>query len=270
MKRPLLGFLDRVGVLPLALRARDRWRYRKNRETREADEEFLAAGAPDGLPLPPPELIYLVTGQFSSRAFFQNGVEGAAAIRRTVETAGLRMENFGSILDFGCGCGRVLRQWKDLGCKRLHGSDLNPVLARWCGENLPFASIRTNLLDAETRYDDESFDFIYAISVFTHLGLPLQRFWMDELRRILAPGGVLYFTVHGESRCDILTGDERRRFDAGEFVLRHDGYEGKNLCSAFHPERFVRDDLCREFDVLVYASEGATDARQDAVLVRKR
>lgn len=66
---------------------------------------------------------------------------------------------------------------------------------------------------------------------------------------------------------DIL--NERERFDRGELVLRHRGYEEGNLCSAFHPETYIRDVLCRDLEVVDYIELGATDASQDFVLVRK-
>ena len=43
------------------------------------------------------------------------------------------------------------------------------------------------------------FDLIYAVSVFTHLDLDLGRRWLADLHRILKPGGLLLFSVHGEA-----------------------------------------------------------------------
>lgn len=269
MKDTLLGLLDRIGWLDWALRQRDRRRYRRDRPTVTRDEQFRANGAPDGLPLPPSDLIYLVTRQFSPLAFYESGVEGAAAIRRVLDGHGVDMTELGAILDFGCGSGRVLRQWRSLEGTTVHGTDYNQSLVDWCRSNLDFAETGKNELEPPTPYRDGQFDLIYAISVFTHLNEPLQHAWMRELTRILAPGGHLLFSVHGPTRLDILDEEERARFDRGELVLRHQGYEGGNLCSAFHPETYIREVLCRADEVVDYIELGATDARQDFVLVRK-
>ena len=74
----------------------------------------------------------------------------------------------GSILDFGCGCGRVVRWWRDLPAE-IHGSDFNPTLVRWCRENLPFGVFEVNRPEPPLPYPDDSFDLVYALSVLTHL-----------------------------------------------------------------------------------------------------
>jgi SAM-dependent methyltransferase len=70
-------------------------------------------------------------------------------------------------------------------------------LVEWCQKNLSFASFAQNPLQGKLEYSDRSFDFIYAWSVFTHLTEHQGIFWIDELRRVLRPGGYLYFTTHG-------------------------------------------------------------------------
>jgi ubiquinone/menaquinone biosynthesis C-methylase UbiE len=40
---------------------------------------------------------------------------------------------------------------------------------------------------------------IYGISVFTHLSAPWELKWLEELHRVLKPGGVILMTVHGQT-----------------------------------------------------------------------
>ena len=103
------------------------------------------------------------------------------------------------MMDFGCGCGRVTRHLKDLP-GNVHGSDYNPHLVHWCAEHLPFGEFRTNDAEPPLPYDDDFFDFLYSISIFTHLDEPLQVPWMHELARVVRPGGLLLITVMGEDR----------------------------------------------------------------------
>ncbi len=63
-----------------------------------------------------------------------------------------------------------LRQWNDLAGTAFYGTDLNAELVEWCSRQLPFAAVSVNALEPPTSFDNESFDAIYAFSVFT---LPL-------------------------------------------------------------------------------------------------
>ena len=74
----------------------------------------------------------------------------------------MAIEQFGSMLDFGCGCGRMIRHWHDLPRRRLHGCDYNPLLVAWCSEHLPFAEFRGNALEPPLPYEDDQFDLVYC------------------------------------------------------------------------------------------------------------
>ena len=147
------------------------------------------------------------------------------------------------VLDFGCGCGRVLRHWAGLEGPEIHGSDYNERLVAWCAANLPFVTASVNELEPPLRYEDRQFGLVYAISVFTHLPRDLERAWIEELSRIVAPGGLLLLTTHGDSYADRLDAHERARYDSGEPVARWPGVAGSNLCTTFHPESYVRERL---------------------------
>ena len=48
-------------------------------------------------------------------------------------------------------------------------------------------------------FESAAFDIVYSVSVFTHLDERLQDMWLDELFRILRPGGILIISVHGQN-----------------------------------------------------------------------
>src|SRR2546423_13865886 len=151
-----------------------------------------------GAPIPAGDFIYLVSGHRSAARFLRRGRMASKTIRETLERNGIEIERFNAILDFGCGVGRIMRHWNSLQHPALYGTDYNPTLVRWCEENLKFAEFQVNSLSGGLPYEPETFDFIYAFSVFTHLSEPLQFFWMNELSRVLRPGGHIYFTTHGD------------------------------------------------------------------------
>src|SRR4030095_13489105 len=66
-------------------------------------------GAPDRYPIPPTDLIHLVTPAFDIRSFLKTGADTAADMLTRLEKHDVEKEHLKSILDFGYGCGRVLR-----------------------------------------------------------------------------------------------------------------------------------------------------------------
>src|SRR5215213_4449611 len=232
----------------------------------------------DGLPLPPPHLIRITAGGHRQalgdmselyRNFWQTGVRGFGAMRELLGRHGYDLAEVNAALDFGCGSGRILRHWHGVNGTRLHGSDYNPLLVDWCRGNLDFAGYQVNGLLPPLDLPDEELDLVYAFSVFSHLDIQVQHTWMDELIRVIRPGGLIMFTVPGERWIGLLDEEDRGRFLAGEAVVVYPEQNGTNFCSALSPERYVRETLSRGMDVLDFVVDGAPDVRQDAVLLRK-
>jgi SAM-dependent methyltransferase len=228
----------------------------------------------DGLPLPPREMVALVAGWIQPGEFYRYGQYAATWIAEMLARNGVRPDGLGSILDFGCGCGRVIRHWPSRTTAALYGSDYNPYLVRWCTENLPVAEFSVNELEPPLPFEDDSFDFVYSLSIFTHLSAELHMPWMEELVRVTKPGGVLLPTFHGRSRLEYMRehGMYERiapGFEAGELVVIEAEQAGSSGCSAYHPESYVRDVLGAGLELLDFSPAGALDIQQDAVLFRK-
>jgi SAM-dependent methyltransferase len=184
-------------------------------------------------------------------------------------TAHVRVADLTSVLDFGCGCGRVTRYWDGF-AGRVSASDVNADAIAWCRRHLSFARFEQNRLAPPLAFEDESFDLVYALSVLTHLTAELQLTWRDELKRVLRPGGALIVTTHGCSYLPRLTEDERARFERGELVVRWETLVGTNLCSAYHPERYLRETFADGFVFDTLDPEGALgNPTQDLVLLRR-
>jgi SAM-dependent methyltransferase len=224
-----------------------------------------------GLPIPSAHLLHLVAGTSDVEWFLESGKLGAESITNILARNGSGLDNFEAVLDFGCGCGRVLRYWKHLRETRLYGADYNPELIKWCEQNLRFAQFENNKITPPLSYDENVFDFIYALSVFTHMTEEIQLVWVKELERVLKPGGFLLTTTHGEYYLQHLTEDERKIFNAGKLVVHFEEVAGTNTCAAFHPVTYVREKLVDDRFVLVdFVPEGAMgNPRQDVFLLKK-
>ena len=226
-------------------------------------------GARDGLPLPPTRLVRLATGTSSTGWYLASGAAATESIQAALAARDVEVERVSSVLDFGCGCGRVLRHWHRLP-GRLSGTDYNPALVEWCTRHLGFAEFQLNGLAPPLDYPDEAFDLVYALSVFTHVPAALQEPWMDEMSRILTPGGHLVISTHGEAYLDALDEMEQRAFRAGRLVVRNEDESGTNRCGVYFPEAYVRGTLARRLALIDFIPEGAKgNPRQDLILLRK-
>jgi SAM-dependent methyltransferase len=263
LKNAFLRLLGHAGLLAPAYRTYERLRAARLPRSPEP-------AAVDGLPVPPPHLIVRVAGTPDLAWFLQSGKLASQAIRGALERTGSRVDEMSSILDFGCGCGRVVRNWATLDAK-VSGSDLSGDAIDWCRANLPFASFETNGLSPPLAFEDESFDLAYALSVFTHLPEAIQYDWMDELRRVVRPSGFVLLTTHGDRYLERLDDDERKRFRAGELVVRWAEVPGTNLCTVFHPASWVRERLLPHgFEEVEFVPEGAAgNPYQDLFLLKR-
>jgi SAM-dependent methyltransferase len=262
MKRRLLRALDGVSLLKPTYRAYEA--LRSARPTSGGDQKT------DGLPVPPARLRTTVAGTPGLAWFLDSGRKQASIITDAVARHEGPIEDVGRLLDFGCGCGRVLRHWSGLTHTEIHGSDFNRALVRWCQSNLRFARCSVNGLQPPLASDAGEFDVVYAVSVFTHFPQELESAWIDELSRVLKPGGLLLLTTHGDDYADRLDDEERRAYESGEVVVRWPKVAGTNLCTTFHPEAYVRDRLAPGLELLELTPRGGTvgSRRQDLVVFR--
>jgi SAM-dependent methyltransferase len=236
-----------------------------------ANARYRRDGAPDGLPIPPPDLLFLVAGTTSISWFLEGGARAADTIRDAMQRTGVAIDELDAILDFGCGCGRVLRHWNDLRRARVFGSDYSLKLVQWCRENLPFAQVGVNQLAPPLAYRDAEFDLVYAFSVFTHLTEDLQVSWMTELSRVLKPGGHLLVSTHGESYAHRLNAAEGLEFASGHLVVKNEvKAPGTNMCAAYHPFAYVLDRMSVGLELVEFNPQGARgNPHQDLYVFRK-
>jgi SAM-dependent methyltransferase len=231
----------------------------------------------DGIPIPPARLRVLVNGIPDLDWFLASGRAQTGYLRDLLAEVGRPLNRMDAVLEFGCGCGRMTRWWAGESPRpQIDACDYNGELVGWCQENLPFVHATTNDLQPPLPYAEDSFDFIYAFSVFTHLSVELARSWLAELRRVSKPGGLIWFTVHGDTYRARLPSEQRERFDAGEVVVWFPEIEGTNLCAAYWPGGSVAEMIGSGFEVLAHldpladpaTAQGAQVAPQDAYLVR--
>lgn len=153
--------------------------------------------------LPPMRLRFVGMGDFRRL--------GDELVQLLTAVGGLRPDD--RVLDIGCGVGRVAIPLTRVlsPTARYEGFDVVRAAIRWCRRNITpqhpnFHFLHANLYNSfynrkgataaryRFPYDDASFDFAFATSVFTHLDLASAQNYLDEAHRVLRKGGRLLAT----------------------------------------------------------------------------
>ena len=217
-------------------------------------------------------------------AFFESGRQSVRDIRAVLGLIGRDLASYESVLDFGCGCGRILLHLERLAdTAAVHGCDIDARAIRWDREHLPWARFEVNTPDPPLPYDDATFDLVYNHSVFTHLDEEHQDRWLAELRRVTRPGAAVLLTVHGEKPlADFEEGSRNAGGDPspvrtdvetkGIAFIQHDSFTGGPLGDAyhstFHAPWYVLEHWSRFFTVKAYVPRGSLGF-QDFVLLER-
>lgn len=194
-------------------------------------------------PLPSPELIYATQGGTDSRSYADSAVSGFLSIDALLRMSGCDPSAVTSVLDIGCGTGRLLVGWHaDDPSRTLAGVDLNGELIAWNQQHLGgVADWRVSEVLPPLPFADATFDVIQLVSVFTHLPLDVQSQWLIELRRLLRPGGAVWVSLHGDLYARAMLDETlRRQFANIGYVEVAGGQAGENAFSTFHSPDFAR------------------------------
>jgi len=152
-------------------------------------------------PPPPDNLMRRVVGQADETTYRQSGLVDWRRILGSLVEAGFDLSDAGAeMLDFGCGCGRILQCFARYADRcRLTGADVDDQAIAWCRSSFDFASFAVLPKAPPSDFEPSRFDAVYAYSVFSHLPEALHLAWLEELRRIAKPGAVVVLTTMGRN-----------------------------------------------------------------------
>ncbi len=238
-----------------------------------APSPVTPAGASAGL-LPPDHLQVRQVGTVWGSHFYTEGRVILDQVAALFREAGHPLEEAGSILDFGCGCGRLLANFPQFPHRgEIWGSDLDGESIAWNQAHLGHVGqFRANAALPPTAFRDGQFDAIYTISVFTHLPEAVQFAWLAELRRILRPGGILVATVHSRDIWEANVQGQKAEVEERGFAYRKGDYtEGlpEHYMSAYHSEAYIRAHWTWFFELAGFR-EKYIHGHQAAAVLRRR
>lgn len=173
----------------------------------------------------------------STSVMTQKGLEGAVdpdlyfagayktmhRFLRELELVGFELGSVRAILDFGCGSAKFARILRCMPGVRIIGADKNIRCIEWCRKNIPGVQFYVNEDHPPLSLaEDNAIDLIIAYSVFTHIPLEIQKSWLQELFRIMRPGGVFFCTVLGDFHAfKMLSAQEQKQLkQEGHYSLK--------------------------------------------------
>lgn len=186
--------------------------------------------APDGKPLPNRLAMMRIGGVSDWRFFYERGRTTAHVLVEAAREAGSDPAKWTRILDWGCGCGRVARHMPGLTPAKVIGRDIDAYTVRWSAQHLE-GDFRVSKLHPPLDIAPGSIDFAYGFSVLTHLSAHMQARWLDELGRVIRPGGIAALTYHDREH-PATKAVKFRREESG-VALTEWAMEGSNLVAAF-------------------------------------
>lgn len=156
----------------------------------------------DGIKMPgfPPEELQRQFVGMSGPQALNEAFNFYSEIKRYAAKLGRKLGRDSRILDFGCGWGRIIRFFlKEVTADNLYGIDVDSEMTDLCIKTVGHGHYCAIKPLPPLEFSENSFDIVYAYSVFSHLAEPVHIQWIEEFSRILKPGGILVATTQARS-----------------------------------------------------------------------
>jgi SAM-dependent methyltransferase len=198
---------------------------------------------------------------------------------------------FRSILDFGSGFGRVLREFKtEFPAARLTACDISMEAIEFCAKTFGATPVLSGENPADARFTDK-FDLVWCGTVFTQFDSPQFLAFLGLLHSLLTQNGLLVFTTHGRFVAQRFRNGEGANYGMDESSTRAilDGWDGMGFGYADYPREVLArlgvtrygvcvskpSWICRQIEAvddmkLVSYTERAWDNHQDSVACIKQ
>lgn len=174
----------------------------------------------------------------------------------TTKHDGRKLYDFSSVLDFGCGAGRLIQMFPTDAA--ISGCDPNGPLVEFCQSRFPHADVYRSEPEPPLKWSDNTFDLVYSFSVFSHLRRDSEERWLAELARVGMPGCIYLITIQGDWWLESkFKPDEQAMIrNAGFWYFDIHTSKGtemdfpENYGSSIHTAEFVKQNWDTHFDVL--------------------
>jgi SAM-dependent methyltransferase len=228
---------------------------------------------PSPLPIPPRDILMRIgpMGEEDPVGVYErSGADHRALIESVLPDDWTWPER--RVLDFGCGVGRVLRQFApEAATAEFWGCELDPPSIAWMERELspPFQFFETS--DTPSLPQEQgTFDLIYAFSVYTHL-TDHWAGWLLEHHRVLKDGGLLFVTFLGEGMTEHLIDEPWDEDRIGMNTLMHGNPWDHGGPIAFNSPWWIHAHWGRAFEIVELRPRiDSENASHGCVLLRKK
>jgi SAM-dependent methyltransferase len=221
--------------------------------------------------IPPDELRFRVSNSYDLNEFLSVGERCANDLSVAMKRIGRNVAECKEVLDFGCGSGRTLRWFIGARPPSFYGSDIDVEAIAWCEKHLAGMSFAVNDPLPPLSFGADKFDFIYAISVFSHLDENYATLWLQELQRIATPNAILAISIFGPLVYQA-TGSEVGKLHDKGLIFSQSGYWKDRFPDwygdMYYDELGARRLFGRNLNFLSYIPAGI-NGHQDLVLLHK-
>jgi len=222
-----------------------------------------------GLALPDAYTLY-ESYQLNYKKYIEDGELTAHEI---IESVKEHLPAAPQILDWGCGPARITRHLKKF-CPDavITGSDTNNATIAWNNSHIDGIDFVVQNHIPPLPFHHEQFNFIIGFSVFTHIPTTEQQNWLNELHRILQPGGIAWLSTHGPHFIQQLSANKQRQVKEKGIYSTTYPVTGHRMMTTYHqPEKFKqmleeKFELLSHWDGALYPEKAG---QQDLWIVRK-
>jgi SAM-dependent methyltransferase len=245
----------------------------------------------------PPNSGMRKTSSSNVKHYYVSGIHCALPIATAALSEGIPLHTNVSVLDFGCGVGRqLLHLTRNFPEASYYACDVDESAVAYIEKAFPRVDAHVNSFFPPLKYADATFDLVYSVSIFSHLGIEDIPTWLEELGRVTKPGGICCLTIEGKSALPPLARLFNMPLDRLEAELAKTGYlyqEYEGLRKLTGKEQSVkvatpfvgiagtygntvlsREHVMREWSKgpfeVVRIIEGIIDYRQDLVVLRRK
>ena len=233
-----------------------------------------------GVKIPPAWLIQAFTGAPDTIEHIESGKRSADYYVDLYNRICGDYDDVGRVLDFGCGCGRVLSRMPSNGSTQYFGVDLHETAIQWLRETMPEGTFSTGSAMPPIDLGAQNFDLIYSVSVLTHLTQEQEAAWLDEWHRLLKVGGYLIATFRAEDWVERFSVERQKKLIHkawsemdGFCYQKHRYWEGifpEFYAGTYQTIDYVRSIWGKRFEILTIIAAADTPNEQNTAVMRKK
>jgi SAM-dependent methyltransferase len=182
------------------------------------------------------------------RSYLVTGDRNLCDLETVLADQGRELSRTASFLEFACGYGRFTRFLvRGLDPTRITVSDISRPAVDFERRTFGVRGFYSTE-SAANLHHEECYEVVFVASLFSHLSIAHWTPWLVRLYGLVAPGGLLIFSAHGNYTRDIVFGPGYRdqlETAADGFTFLRTNETGGRLSTGYYGNTFVTSEFVR-------------------------